>query len=94
MRCKVGDLAVYVGMDVRDLGQIVRVIEFFHAANGPGWVIEPPLQRFDKSAGIVALDTSLRPIRDSKGEDEILRITGRPHEMPVEIIKRETERQS
>lgn len=93
MNCKPGDLAVVVRGSV-GLGAVVRCIRilgkfapserisipglgsFCSVAGGQVWEIE-------HSQFAVASDDCLRPIRDNDGEDEMLRIVGKPQ--PVEV---------
>jgi hypothetical protein len=72
MNCKPGDLAVVLCPlhEMRFFGKIVQTIRF---VNGDYWEVDPPLDNFK---GVY--DNWLRPIRDNDGEDEILRIAGKP----------------
>lgn len=89
MNCKPGDLAVIVRCDNPiNLGRIVRCESFNGAANlrGPAgriypgaWRISPALPAWSGPATTTyAPDEFLRPIRGQDGEDEILRLVGRP----------------
>lgn len=89
MNCKPGDLAVIVRCDNPiNLGRIVRCESFNGAENlrGPdgrvyrgAWRICPALPSWDGAITTVhAPDEFLRPIRDQDGEDEILRLVGKP----------------
>lgn len=85
MRCKKGDLAVFVhGEATANLGKIVRCVRYvglasftdcgrpfgaFHA-----WEVDPPLEGSDGSPTRGCPDSWLRPIRDTDGEDEVTRI--------------------
>jgi hypothetical protein len=78
MRCKVGDLAVYVGTFPQHLGRIVRVVSP-RPWTEPAWWVDPPLPTPEAGLdGLSVYDSGLRPIRDSDGEDEMLRIAGKP----------------
>jgi hypothetical protein len=70
MRCKPGDLAVIVKGDAGDnhVGKLVTTVRLFDADS---WVCNPRLLGFD-GRGIAWLDSALRPIRPSDGEDESL----------------------
>lgn len=74
MNCKQGDLAVVANITWPDvtpyLGRIVRCI---YLDDMGGWFTEPELEK-----GRSIFDGALRPIRDNDGEDEILRIAGKP----------------
>lgn len=84
MNCKKGDLAVYVGRDIKCLGMIVRCVRLFPFADA--WMTDPALPKDDGSGPALGVwDKNLRPIRDNDGEDEILRIAGKPvdHKVPA-----------
>lgn len=89
MNCKPGDLAIHVGgyMGIKspNLGKIVRCVRF--VGKIPGWkgvrwevegapIIGPSGEHLTH-----VNDANLRPIRDNPGEDEMLRIAGKPHEV-------------
>jgi hypothetical protein len=76
MNCKTGDLAVIVGKQAPGArhfeGKIVRVT---HMTSAHHWAYEPPyLVSTLQGACWGLLDSSLRPIRDTDGEDEVTRI--------------------
>lgn len=74
LRCKPGDLAMIVGgADPSYFGHVVLVEwQFDHDS----WVVDP------QPVGYVAVrDRNLRPIRPDDGEDEMLRIAGKPEEI-------------
>jgi hypothetical protein len=51
------------------------------ADNDPGCVVDPPVYWHDKSGAALEVmwdDRDLRPLRDNDGEDEVLRLVGRP----------------
>ncbi len=79
MNCKPGDLAVIIRAEPGDgwLGRIVTVLHLYEGPSlSPAWVCDqvPPGFRAIK-------DSALRPIRDNDGEDEMLRIAGKPREI-------------
>lgn len=85
MNCKPGDLAVIVRsrMAPEVIGKIVRVIEFAPSEGRPALIIDRRViedRHFDGRIrdGRWFFDECLRPIRDQYGEDEILRIAGKP----------------
>lgn len=82
MRCRPGDLAMYVGRHSALLGRVVEVCapREWHE---PAWFISPPLHFPDGKDPHSCLDRSLRPIRPNQGEDEILRIAGKPQTEPA-----------
>lgn len=110
MRCKVGDLAMILRSTLGNEGRVVEVAKFLgdltpttkprlmrNCWGVRGHVISSPLNdEWVAYHGIDGFfeDDALRPIRDQPGEDEMLRITGKPQETPTEIIRRETERVS
>lgn len=85
MNCKPGDLAVIVRCDHEHrwaIGRIVRVVTAVVSAWGTiGWALEHPLVGPDGQRRDCAADRCLRPIRDQDGEDEILRLVGKPQEV-------------
>ena len=96
MRCKVGDLAVTLGMrDPANNGRLVEILRryidgeilpghsFAYKNGGDGWVCRSLGMALstllDGNQDIRTInDSSLRPIRDNPGEDEILRLVGKP----------------
>lgn len=81
MRCRVGDLAVVIrAHHPENLGRLVKVLRLC-ANHSETWVIETLGSRFVADVGgnlwtgehALALDTSLRPLRDDEGTDETLR---------------------
>ena len=84
MRCKVGDLAFYVGAECPALlGSVVRIVapSRFEGA----WLVEPDIH--PRVQGIGVWDYALRPIRPDDAEDEMLRIAGKPQETPREMLE-------
>ena len=92
MNCKPGDLAVIVRSIHGNLGKIVRCLRFLgHQEFDDGifcddaWLVEG---RFDevcfvsrrRGGDATISDSDLRPIRDQPGEDEMLRIAGKPQD--------------
>lgn len=92
IRCKVGDLAVVVRSDADNLGRIVRCVRllgdfWWCDAQGGGariaatWEIDVPLRGADGTVSREIADDQLRPLRDSDGDDEMLRIAGKPEQI-------------
>lgn len=84
MNCKPGDIAVIVRSAAGNEGAIVTCIEliprpvwFMDSMPGPTWRVDKVLRGVIFPTDVVA-DCQLRPLRDSDGEDEVLRIAGRP----------------
>lgn len=78
MNCEPGDLAIVVATADGDTGSIGSVVEVIRlgdtgAESKPGWVTSPAMDGHCRF-----YDSSLRPLRDNDGEDEILRIAGKP----------------
>lgn len=98
MNCKPGDLAVIVRPDSPNYGRFVTVVAPYDgrlSAQGlpfsavPDWIAEGHGLVASRGGVVIgptpwvgARDKSLRPIRDNDGEDEMLRIVGKPHEEP------------
>jgi hypothetical protein len=90
MNCKPGDLAVVVNcIDPDCVGSIVRCEKFQPGPNGiPAWIVDRPISKGGRFPGLdyIALknwiaDACLHPIRPDEGEDEMLRITGKPEKV-------------
>ena len=84
MNCKQGDLAVIVRSYAGNEGKVVRCVSlcerpFWYTARWPGptWHIDRELPGETFPVSVVA-DCQLRPLRDSDGEDEMLRLVGKP----------------
>ena len=81
MNCKQGDVAQIIRADANPahLGAVVvcEWFQWFEHRGGPGWETLPVLKTDDGTI-IVWNDRDLRPLRDSDGEDEVLRLVGRP----------------
>ena len=91
MNCKQGDLAVIVRSVSRNEGRIVRCLrlhssemfdlddKFINSGpRGPRWVIEGNIKSIEGKRLFSVADAQLRPLRDSDGEDEMLRFAGKP----------------
>lgn len=93
MNCKPGDLAIFVKSSAGNVGAIVEVIRplgyspvFDGATWSDGrfcWLVRSIGAPLKSRLGPVyvespAPDDYLRPIRDTDGEDEMLRIVGKP----------------
>lgn len=82
MRCRVGDLAVYVGTSRAHIGKVVRCVRlademefsFRYRDGKPAWDVEPDLL----GNNTAVYDEALRPIRDQPGEDETITWAGKP----------------
>ena len=81
LNCKQGDLAVIVRSAAGNEGKIVSCValtfETWGFGSGPRWVTDPPVSGCFTPV-IPVLDACLRPLRDNDGEDEVLRLVGRP----------------
>lgn len=94
LNCKEGDLATLVRSAKGNEGKIVRCVRFYGrggfkcgASFEDVWIVESPFGMPDAKArangGDAAIsDSWLRPLRDSDGEDEVLRLVGRPLGVP------------
>jgi hypothetical protein len=90
MNCKKGDLAIVVSRTT-NAGKIGRCVRRYDGpwayGVGPGWILEGPVLHEPsgrrKRINAVA-DEWLRPIRDNDGEDEMLRIAGKPREVETQ----------
>jgi len=101
LNCKEGDLAVIVRSQSGNEGKIVRCLRLSteldinrwangDVATGPTWVVDPPvphnLHGQYYCMGRIVGDFRLRPLRDGGGEDEILRLAGRPVPVEKEVL--------
>jgi hypothetical protein len=81
LNCKNGDVAQVIRADANPahLGAVVvcEWFQYFEHRGGPGWETNPVLHT-DGGAPIVWDDRDLRPLRDSDGQDEMLRLVGCP----------------
>lgn len=92
MNCKPGDLAVIVESMAGNEGRIVTCLRLateaeVDAANlaphrAPYWHIDTEIPTVWASVRLAA-DMQLRPIRDQDGEDQILRLVGKPEGVAV-----------
>ena len=90
MNCKQGDLAIIVRSWAGNEGKIVRCVKFIplvvwinpdgSADREPGWIADVTTINCAGMPGNKFMDSQLRPIRDQDGEDEMLRIAGKPTE--------------
>jgi hypothetical protein len=86
MNCKQGDLAVIVRSMAGNEGKLVEVLRQ-SVAYGPGWwTVRSMSGPCRNHLGVYSQegqieDSRLRPLRDNDGEDEILRIAGKPQEV-------------
>jgi hypothetical protein len=95
MNCKPGDLAIVVGGHglgndpLKMRGRIVRCIRILGPADlgfeydeaCPTWEVDIDVKDPIDGVQIGVEDEFLRPIRDNDGEDEILRIAGKPEKV-------------
>lgn len=83
LNCRPGDLAVIVRSTAGNEGTIVHCVRlepqpWWAIIEGPRWLIESPVpDTYGMPIRSVA-DFALRPLRDSDGEDEVLRLVGSP----------------
>ena len=84
MNCKQGDLAIIIGgVFPQFFGKIIKVTKI--DCDFPYcWETEPPLSSGEST--VVMADFHLKPIRPGDGEDEMLRIAGKPAERPVHAV--------
>lgn len=83
MNCKPGDLAIIVRGSfalAQHVGKIVCCSQLDNSRGFPVWRFDPPLIHSD-GLEILYIDSGLRPIRYNPGEDEMLRIVGKPTEV-------------
>ena len=90
LNCKQGDLAVIVRSESGNEGAIFQCVSFAglmpcrwegRAQMLPAWNLDRAIK--DVLDGKLppkmwAIDAAMRPLRDSDGEDEMLRLVGRP----------------
>jgi len=91
LNCQQGDMARIIRSEAGNRDKIVQCVR----AIGPKkvlwpddrftdeylWEIDRDLPRMDGRTTRMIPDSCLRPIRDQPGEDEMLRIAGRPREV-------------
>jgi len=108
MNCRQGDIARIVRPYVVDaaIGRFVTVIAVapnrpvvidghIFEWNGASWIVEgnvPDQCGEHVYKRLVIADRCLRPIRGAEGEDEMLRIAGKPNDTVHEFIEAHTER--
>ena len=94
MNCKQGDLAVIVRSSIGNAGRVVVCLNLASAdelystfglsmsSYAPIWRIDVAVRWHGTCDGLIAVpfmvDKAMRPLRDSDGEDEMLRLVGRP----------------
>ena len=91
LNCKQGDMALVIRSVAGNRDKIVQCLRAVGPMNmlWPDdrvtvefmWEIDRDLARLDGRSTKLVPDSFLRPIRDQPGEDEMLRIAGRPHEV-------------
>lgn len=92
MNCKQGDLAIIVRSEAGNEGKIVRCLKLLPNNHwiccktgihsfADGWEIDQQVRLFTGGTTNRVPDYRLRPIRDQDGEDEMLRIAGKPERM-------------
>lgn len=91
MNCKPGDLAVIVrSLDSPEaIGSLVKCVSFLSGLRNPSWqldrkVADDKLRDGKLIRGDWFADKCLRPIRDQDGEDEMIRIAGKPNKEKVD----------
>lgn len=94
LRCRPGDLCL-VRRDATGThqptgkrytlrgGTVVRVTNLFVLDGDPAWWFEEPIRLEPGITADGVIDELLTPLRDRPGEDEILRIAGKPVEKPA-----------
>lgn len=82
MNCKQGDLAIVVRSKAGHEGKIFRCVSYVGKARGffgdDYWEIDAIVLSIDGKPNSFFRDSWMRPIRDNDGEDEMLRIVGKP----------------
>src|SRR4051812_36847359 len=99
MNCSPGDLAILKTGGIAGgepfADKLVEVIHFDSVDNyfgvlwcvkGAGWTPDADLVKLSSRGTFSYPDSLMRPIRDQPGEDEMLRIAGRPTETVFEFI--------
>lgn len=76
--CRTGETAMYVGPCAASRGMVVVTQRLSMDYGRPAWYVTPNLSKGDGGRVDMAFDAHLCPIRDSDGEDEVLRMVGRP----------------
>jgi len=82
MNCKQGDLAIVVRSCAGNEGKIVRCLRFIGKVKGFAgdnrWETDTPLITNKGNYSATVKDAWVRPILDQDGEDEMLRLAGKP----------------
>lgn len=93
MNCKKGDVALVVRPGPA-YGYIVTCIERYDGpwrsrSFAPGWRVDVRLPSIEAPGELrpFVADIFLRPIRPSDGEDEMLRIAGKPQDVREKVTK-------
>jgi hypothetical protein len=91
MNCKQGDLAIIVKSTAGNEGKIVRCLKFVPAqkfytpdkkiVQWDAWEVDSAFISWNGTKTSIAPDRMLKPIRDNDGEDEMLRIAGKPKQL-------------
>ena len=82
LNCKRGDLAVVIKSG-KSYGYVVTCLDRYdgpwrNVGYTPGWHVDQELPQISGRARPFIADFNLRPIRYSDGEDEMLRLAGKP----------------
>ncbi len=87
MNCKQGDLAIIVRSRAGNEGKVLTCLRLATSSecksesvawSGPVWVTDADIPDTWGETTRLYPDERLRPLRDSDGEDEVLRLVGRP----------------
>lgn len=91
MNCKQGDLAIIVKSMAGNEGKIVRCLKFVPAQDFStpdqkivkmdAWEVDSVLVDWVGEKTSTIPDHFLKPIRDNDGEDEMLRLVGKPEQL-------------
>lgn len=94
MNCKQGDIALIVRSNSGNEGRVLTCLrlasfaevraESLYLWRGPVWVTDAVLSCNDGGTTRLYPDERLKPLRDSDGEDEMLRLAGLPVGAPQE----------
>lgn len=93
MNCKPGDLAIVVKSWAGNEGKVVTCIRLATFAElqktemdpslGPLWLVDKLLNGTFGEPEPYVFDCQLKPIRPNDGEDEMIRIAGKPHDQTI-----------
>ena len=89
LNCKQGDLAILVRSYAGNEGAIVRCLELAEPDFdcppdcGPRWMVDREFMTSWGDRTRTLPDANLRPLRDSDGDDEMLRLVGAPERVLV-----------